>query len=91
MREEARSSLRSKRRLWKALNLVGDDVPHADLVELVVEHLAEVEARTAWELVEVERRGSLLEPTRAVESSDRSEGWWLRRGELVNAVSGEVW
>ena len=66
MREEARSSLRSKRRLWKALNVVGEDVPHADLVELVAEHLAEVEAQTAWELVEVARRGALLEPVRVM-------------------------
>jgi hypothetical protein len=58
MREEARASLRGKRRLWKARHLLGDVADGgfgAQFVEMVVEDLRGREEATAWELVSVRR------------------------------------
>jgi hypothetical protein len=54
-RGAAQASLREKRRLRKALDLAGEDAPHAELVELILGHLREVEDATTWDLVEARR------------------------------------
>lgn len=55
MREEARASLRAKRRLWRAIDRAtianGGDAPPAALVELVYEQLEAHELRASWTLV----------------------------------------
>jgi hypothetical protein len=54
MREEARSSLRAKRRLWRAVidaEAIADGVPTADLVEIVYEQLEAEAAATTYRFV----------------------------------------
>jgi hypothetical protein len=91
MREEARESLREKRRLWKARHELGPDAA-GELVELYVTLLREQERATSWRLVEVGRVGDrgVLEP-RGVLEVRRRKGWQHRRGELVQVETGELW
>jgi hypothetical protein len=55
MREEARASLRVKRRLWKAIALAAESSglasPPADLVEVVFEQLEAADQEVVWQLV----------------------------------------
>jgi hypothetical protein len=54
MRQEARVSLREKRRLWRAVGLaekIAGGTPTADLVEVVFEQLEAKESSASWRLV----------------------------------------
>jgi hypothetical protein len=67
LREQARESLREKRRLWKARRSLGEHAT-AELVELEAELLAEDEQATTWELVDVRTvpGGAAIEPLRVL-------------------------
>lgn len=57
MRQEARASLREKRRLWRALEMaeeIAGGTPTADLVEVVFEQLEAAESSASWRLVNQE-------------------------------------
>lgn len=59
-REAARASLRERRRLWRALQMLGGHGPvPADIAELVVEQLREVEEARRWELVRLRVGGEV--------------------------------
>jgi len=56
MREEARADMRDRRRLWKALDLLGDGAP-VELVEMVAADLEERETAASWSLVKTRTLG----------------------------------
>jgi hypothetical protein len=54
MRQEARASLREKRRLWRAIGMaeeIAGGTPTADLVEVVFEQLEAKESSASWRFI----------------------------------------